>query len=281
MNTIGQTKDQLGIGVSAGSLTPAILAGDRTQIPTNRLYFIMVTDGESMVEVDRHDYTVQKGAFIYVLPHHLLTLRSCSDDFKTVYACFTFDILSDFPLLLKAELSDYVGNHPCLDLGDKDYAALSKYYDLLIDRYRSEDVGMEIIKGLLFSLVMEVNRIYSGRNDAMQVTHQGKLTDGFFKLLHIHFCKEHSVTFYAGELCVSDKHLMRVIKKKTGHTFHFWLTDFLLRQAKLLLLSTDMNVTQTAESLHFPDSSAFAKFFRKGVGMSPLEYRKRHTASGE
>ena len=35
MNTIGQTKDQLGIGVSAGSLTPAILAGDRTQIPTN------------------------------------------------------------------------------------------------------------------------------------------------------------------------------------------------------------------------------------------------------
>lgn len=162
MNTIGQTKDQLGIGVSAGSLTPAILAGDRTQIPTNRLYFIMVTDGESMVEVDRHDYTVQKGAFIYVLPHHLLTLRSCSDDFKTVYACFTFDILSDFPLLLKAELSDYVGNHPCLDLGDKDYAALSKYYDLLIDRYRSEDVGMEIIKGLLFSLVMEVNRYIPG-----------------------------------------------------------------------------------------------------------------------
>lgn len=69
---------------------------------------------------------------------------------------------------------------------------------------------------------------------------------------------------------------IKVVKKKTGQTFHFWLTDFLLRQAKLLLLSTDMNVTQIAKSLHFPDSSAFAKFFRKGAGLSPLEYRERH-----
>ena len=69
---------------------------------------------------------------------------------------------------------------------------------------------------------------------------------------------------------------MRVIKKKTGRTFHFWLTDFLLRQARLLLLSTDMNVTQIAENLHFSDSSAFAKFFRKGTGQSPLEYRERY-----
>lgn len=276
MNTIGQTKDQLGIGVSVGSLTPAILAGNVTQIPANRLHFIMVTDGKGIVKVDERDYTVQQGTFIYVLPHHLLMLRSCSDDFKTVYVCFTFELLSDFPLLLKAELSDYVGHHPCLDLDDMDCVVLAKYYNLLIDRYLCEDTGMEIIKGVLFSFVMEVNRIYSGRNDGVQVSHQDKLTDGFFKLLHIHFCKEHSVAFYAQELCVSDKHLMRVIKKKTGRTFHFWLTDFLLRQARLLLLSTDMNVTQIAENLHFSDSSAFAKFFRKGMGQSPLEYRERY-----
>ena len=56
---------------------------------------------------------------------------------------------------------------------------------MLIDRYLCEDTGMEIIKGVLFSFVMEVNRIYSGRNDGVQVSHQDKLTDGFFKLLHI------------------------------------------------------------------------------------------------
>lgn len=281
MNAIRQTKDQLDVGISLGNLTPAIPIGEMTRIPVNNLCFIMITDGEGRVEVDDRAYAVQKGSFIYMLPHHLLTLRSCSDDFRTAYACFTFELLSDFPLLLKADVADYIGNHPCCNLSDMDYAVLVKYYDLLADRHQSGVVGMEAIKGVLFSLIMEVNRIYSGKNDEMQVTHQDKLTDRFFKLLHSHFSQEHSVAFYAQELCVSDKHLMRVIKEKTGQTFHFWLTDFLLRQARQLLLSTDMNVTQIAESLHFPDSSAFAKFFRRGMGRAPLEYKEQHIMSKE
>lgn len=236
----------------------------------------MVTGGEGVVEIDEHAFTVHRGTFIYMLPHHLLRLRSHSADFRTVYACFTFELLSDFPLLIKADVSDYVGNHPCCDLGDTDYAVLTRYYELLTDRYHSENVGMEILKGLLFSFVMEVNRIYTGRTERVRATHRDVLTDGFFKLLHSHFSKEHTVAFYARELCVSDKHLMRMIKAKTGRPFHYWLSDFLLRQAKLLLLSTDMNVTQIADSLHFANSSAFAKFFRRGTELSPLEYRRVH-----
>lgn len=277
MNTVGQTKDQFGIGISDGSLIPTIPVGEDMRIPLNRLYFIMVIDGKGVVEVDGRDFTVSKGSFIYMLPHHLLMLRSRSEVFKTAYTCFTFELLSDFPLLLKADISDYIGDHPCCNLSDMDYMLLLKYHNLLTDRYWAENTGMEILKGILFSFVMEINRIYSGRNEEVQATHQDKLTDAFFKLLHSHFSKEHSATFYANELCVSDKHLMRVIKKKTGQTFHFWITDFLLRQAKLLLLSTDMNVTQIAECLHFPDSSAFAKFFRKGIGLSPSEYREQHS----
>lgn len=236
----------------------------------------MITDGEGVAEVDGRDFGVRKGSFIYVLPRHLLALRSCSDDFRTSYACFTFDDLSDFPLLLKADISDYAADHPCRELSVADCGVLAKYYDLLADRSRADDVGIEIIKGLLFSFVMEVNRIYSGRNEEMRVTRQDKLADGFFRLLHEHFCRERSVAFYAHELCVSDKHLMRVIKKKTGRTFHFWLTDFVLRQAKLLLLSTDMNVSQITECLHFPDSSAFARFFKKGTGLAPLAYKAQY-----
>lgn len=276
MNVTRQAKDQLEIGISTGSLIPSMPVGEMRRIPIDRLYFIMITDGEGVVEIDEHDFCVHKGSFIYMLPHHLLMLRSRSDNFRTAYTGFTFESLSDFPLLLKADISDYAGHHPCCDLCDRDYIVLAKYHDLLTDRYRSEDSGMGILKGLLFSFVMEVNRIYSGRTEEVQATHQDKLIDDFFKLLHCHFTQERSVAFYAHELCVSDKHLMRMIKIKTGQTFHFWLADFLLRQARLLLLSTDMNVTQIAERLHFPDSSAFARFFRKGTGLSPSEYKEQH-----
>lgn len=279
MNTIELPTQQLGIGTATQSLTPSILVGDTMRIPTSRLYIIMVTAGQAVIEIDGHDHTVARGSLVYVIPHHLLMLRSCSDSFQTAYACFTFEMLSDFPLLLRAQLAYYVGDHPCCTLSQSDYELLSRYYDLLIDRYHSAYASIDIIKGLLFSFVMETNRIYSGQSCAMLLTHQDKLTDSFFRLLHIYFTTQHSVFFYAQRLCVSDKHLMRVIKKKTGQTFHFWITDFLLRQAKLLLLSTDMNVTQIAEALHFTDSSAFAKFFRKGTGSSPLAYRAQHAIS--
>lgn len=277
MNTSEQTNGQLGIGFSDRSLTPTIPIGAVATIPINTLYLFMIIDGNGVVAVDNRDINVSKGTFIYMLPQHLLSLRSCSGTFKTAYACFTFELLSDFPLLLKADISEYVGDHPYCELTDADYNLLLKYHDLLADRYRAENAGMEIIKGILYSFVMEINRIYTGRIEEVQSTHQDKLSDAFFKLLHSHFTKEHSAAFYANKLCVSDKHLMRVIKKKTGQTFHFWLTDFLLRRAKLLLLSSDMNVIQITENLNFPDSSAFAKFFRKGTGLSPTTYRKQHS----
>ncbi len=275
MNTRLPTTDQFDIGDCIGTLMPTILSGETTRIPINRIYSIVVTAGSGTVEVDGHSFAVRKGFIIYALPNHLLSLRTHSSDFKTAYISFAFELISDFPLLLKPEISHYIDTCPCYDLCDTDYLALTKYHDLLTNRYQSKHASIEIIRGLLFSFVMEINRIYSGRNETVQASHQDKLTDGFFKLLHSHFSSEHSAAFYAQELCVSDKHLMRTIKKKTGHTFHFWLTDFLLRKAKLLLLSTDMTVIQIAESLHFSDSSAFAKFFRKSSGLSPIGFRKQ------
>lgn len=276
MNTKEQDKNLLGIGACAGKLMPEFPLGDAVRIPINRMNFIMITAGSGTVDVDGKSYGLHKGSFLYLLPNHLLALRSCSENFRTRYAGFTFDLLSDFPLLLKADTTDYVGDYPCHELDNRDYLVMQKYYGLLIDRYQSEEAGMEVIKGILFSFVQEVNRIYSGRNIEVHMTHRDKLADGFFKLLHRHFIEERTAAFYAEKLYISDKHLMRLIKQETGHTFHFWLSDLLLRQAKLLLLSTDQNVTQIADSMCFPNSSAFARFFRKGVGMSPLEYRRQY-----
>ena len=67
--------------------------------------------------------------------------------------------------------------------------------------------------------------------------------------------------------------MMRSIKKQTGQTFHYWMADFILREAKLMLRSTDLSVTEIADKLSFPNSSSFARFFRKYTGFSPVQFR--------
>ena len=42
---------------------------------------------------------------------------------------------------------------------------------------------------------------------------------------------------------------------------------------KAKLKSTDMTIQEIAYSLNFPSASFFGKYFKRHLGMSPLEYR--------
>lgn len=238
--------------------------------PIGYIHFILVMQGEAWVKVDGYNFRLVKGSFLFLLPNMLLGSITQTDDFLYGYLAFTFDYLSDFPLMLKTEISDQAINAPYCELNADNYDLIKRYFDF-IDSRKNND---EVTKGLLYSLIVEVSRIYSDRNIKVEVSRKDELISNFFRLLHIHYKKEHSSAFYAGYLCVSDKYLMRTLKLLTGRTFHFWLSDFIVREAKLQLRSTDKSVTQIADELYFPNSSFFSRFFRRYTGMSPLQFRK-------
>ncbi len=54
-----------------------------------------------------------------------------------------------------------------------------------------------------------------------------------------------------------------------------WIDESLIREAKILLAAHGFTtVQQVADMLHFSDQSTFGKFFKKHMGLSPMEYRK-------
>lgn len=238
------------------------------------IYFIIGLQGEALIEIDGCTYTFRRSTFICLTPNHLLLLLSRSDDLRFEYLYFEYDFLSDLPLLLKADVSDKMGTMPFLLLDDSTFALLVQYYDFISSRLQDINGQIGIVKGLLFSLILEVSRIYSGRAVEVLLSRKKELTDGFFRLLHEHYKEERTAAFYAGLLCISDKYLLRVIKEVTGNTFYFWVSDFIVKEAKLQLKSTDKSVTEIAEELYFSNSSFFARFFRKQTGASPMQFRR-------
>ena len=105
-------------------------------------------------------------------------------------------------------------------------------------------------------------------------THKEQLTENFFRLLHESFSAHRDVAFYADRLCITSKYLARVIQQVTGQTPAYWITDFTIREAKTLLKSTTLTITELSERMNFPNSSFFARYFRRYAGVSPQEYRK-------
>lgn len=242
--------------------------------PIGRVHFILIMQGGAMVHVDGHDLLLHEGSFVFLLPNMMVRGQTHTDDFRYEYLFFDFDFMADLPLLIKADISYKAIYAPQRNLEPRTASLIDRYFGFIGERHAQGPENTEIIKGLLFSLILEVNRLYAERYIPIKVSRLDELTDNFFRLLHLYYKEEHSAAFYADKLCVSDKHLMRTVKRKTGRTFHFWLSDFLLREAKQQLKSTDKSITEISDELHFPNSSFFARFFRKHEGMSPLQFRK-------
>ena len=57
-------------------------------------------------------------------------------------------------------------------------------------------------------------------------------------------------------------------QKCIGHHRHVVIVD-----VKAKLKSTNMTIQEIAYSLNFPSASFFGKYFKRHMGMSPLEYR--------
>lgn len=97
----------------------------------------------------------------------------------------------------------------------------------------------------------------------------------FMKLVSKHFMEEHNIDFYAEALCISTKHLTRIVKSMIGKTPHAVICDELINQAMIMLEDDNILVSQIAEELHFSDQAAFCKFFKKHKKIPPMAYRRK------
>lgn len=79
---------------------------------------------------------------------------------------------------------------------------------------------------------------------------------------------------YCRALALSDRHLRRLCQEQTGLSAHSFIEATRLREACRLLAYTRMRVQEVGFALGFDDPAYFARSFRRGMGMSPQDYRK-------
>ena len=80
---------------------------------------------------------------------------------------------------------------------------------------------------------------------------------------------------------VSEGHLSRKFKKKTGRTVSQYIMTARLTSARRLLESSSMSIRDIAENVGFSSLNHFDKMFKKDHGFTPSEYMKEHIARKE
>ncbi|MBP1993939.1 AraC family transcriptional regulator [Paenibacillus eucommiae] len=77
----------------------------------------------------------------------------------------------------------------------------------------------------------------------------------------------------AAELHYSYSHLSHIFPKEVGLTIKEYYNRKRFEKAVEWLKSTDLNITQIAEKLHYNSIHSFSKAFRNNFGISPSEYQ--------
>ena len=82
----------------------------------------------------------------------------------------------------------------------------------------------------------------------------------------------------ARALELSEGHLSRLFKEKTGYTLKNYLTLYRIGVAEDLLSDCRSRVYETAKQVGYQDVAYFSNTFKRVVGVSPTEYRNEKEA---
>ena len=82
----------------------------------------------------------------------------------------------------------------------------------------------------------------------------------------------------ANQLNISVRQLHRKLSQR-GTTFKKVRDIVILDIAKEALVNSNVNITQIALRLRYSETSAFNRMFKKSIGLTPLQYRRRYSLS--
>ena len=100
----------------------------------------------------------------------------------------------------------------------------------------------------------------------------------FQQLVDKRFAQWHQVAKYANQLGYTEKSLSRAVAAAADTTAKAFIAARINLEAKRLLVHLDMPVATIADRLGFDEPTNFSKFFKREVGCTPAEFRKRHSA---
>ncbi len=108
------------------------------------------------------------------------------------------------------------------------------------------------------------------------MTRKGESRSEFLDILSflVHENQHQEIGFYAQKMGVEHLSFSTTVGVLTGMSIRQWLTEYILRSAKELLCTTDMNLTEISSRLGFQCLSTFSRFFKENMGITILKWRK-------
>ena len=236
-------------------------------------------EGTLKATINLLDYEIHPNDLITLLPGSIIQLKDKTQKVRLCFAGFSSGCVERTNLIQSiGEVYSKLIEHPVIPLS-KEIASYLKDYFSLISRISCND-SFEIVPELadisLQTILTSIHLIYRKIQKTTSNSNRKKeICRKLIQLINKHYKQERHAKFYAGLLGISLQHLRTTVKAVTGKTVSETIAYVIIMDAKAKLKGSDMTIKEIAYSLNFSNASFFGKYFKRHVGMTPLQFRNQ------
>ena len=243
------------------------------------LSLIICVKGKMRVRVNLKDMNIGPNDVLLINPGAIIDMVVCEGECRMAVIHIDVDKVEHKPSVkIMLQLRSIINNESVIThLSDN---ALSQF----VDSYKSlrrviSDEGMrfkdEVIIGSFQSLAaywMNEIAVENEMHKNVALSRNEQLFQGFIREVQKNYMVNREVSFYASKLCITPKYLGVVVAQVSGRRPLEWIRDYVILDAKAMLLSREYSIQQISQILNFPNPSFFSKYFREAVGCSPSKF---------
>ncbi|HLG41082.1 MAG TPA: helix-turn-helix transcriptional regulator [Chitinophagaceae bacterium] len=243
----------------------------KTTAHKHNSYFeiIYLSKGKGFHTIDSQQYPVTPPVVFIVRKEqvHHWELDNEPDGFVLILKKYFADNSLDKEL---KNLLTQVSAFSCILLQDE--KNIEQLFEMLVQEYRPEfNNNTPVTEGLLKALLAKI--LVQARPVQQVKQKTSDLFLDFREILSLDKTLRNNVAHYAGLLKTTAQNLNAACRKAVNQPAAEILSEFIISEAKRLLIYTDMTVSEISLSLDFKDNSHFVKYFKRHTGHTPQSFR--------
>ncbi len=243
-----------------------------------KVVIVFPDSGEAKVMLNEKVYSLNPSQMLFMHPHSVVSLQSCSKDFSCRLIALTPAMQETAFMQIEFSFFGMILRQPCWTLDDDMKRLGQSFYTMFehICNMSQTDVKTDLISDLFLlflRMFYEYTKPIIQKERPSTTVMSRSLVGRFFHLLRLNFRSEHRVIFYADRLCVTPKYLGQVIRGTVGVTPKDIIDRTLAMEALNLLRHTDKPIQEISDILGFVDQSYFGRFFKRIFDLSPMQFR--------
>lgn len=133
----------------------------------------------------------------------------------------------------------------------------------------------DLLRSICYEILVYLNRWYTQVHNLIIEKPFNFTVSRFRQYVDKYFNRHHKVCEYAALLAVTPGHLNVLCKDHLGRTASQIIQDRVFCEASRQLIHSPISIEALSEALGFNNTSYFCKAFKRHVGFSPLQFRKR------